>query len=86
MRNGYGASIASPYSVRARATAPVATPIRWDELETARPDGWTISTMHEGPEPTTPEPQALQVDAIISAAQQQGVDLDTQIDRFGRER
>jgi bifunctional non-homologous end joining protein LigD len=35
MRNGYGATAVSPYAVRALPTAPVATPISWEEL-TAR--------------------------------------------------
>jgi len=37
LRNGLGATAIAPYSPRAREGAPVATPIRWDEL--ARIDG-----------------------------------------------
>jgi len=33
MRNSYAQTVAAPYSVRARAGAPVATPLAWDELE-----------------------------------------------------
>ena len=33
MRNGYGAHAVAPYSVRARAAAPVAMPIAWSEVE-----------------------------------------------------
>ena len=33
LRNGEGATAVGPYSLRARANAPVATPIGWDELE-----------------------------------------------------
>jgi len=32
LRNGEGATAIAPYSIRARANAPVATPIDWDEL------------------------------------------------------
>lgn len=32
LRNGRGATAIAPYSVRAREGAPIATPIRWDEL------------------------------------------------------
>jgi bifunctional non-homologous end joining protein LigD len=44
MRNGYGQTAVSPYAVRARPTAPVATPLAWEELDEpeARPDRWTI--------------------------------------------
>ncbi|ORA20650.1 non-homologous end-joining DNA ligase [Mycobacterium arosiense] len=33
MRNAYAQTAVAPYSVRARAGAPVATPLRWDELD-----------------------------------------------------
>jgi bifunctional non-homologous end joining protein LigD len=33
MRNAYAQTVVAPYSVRARPGAPVATPLRWDELE-----------------------------------------------------
>ena len=33
MRNAYAQTVAAPYSVRARPGAPVATPLRWEELE-----------------------------------------------------
>jgi bifunctional non-homologous end joining protein LigD len=46
-RNGWAQTAVSPYSVRPRAGAPVATPITWDELDDPdlRPDGWTIATV-----------------------------------------
>jgi len=39
----------APYSVRPRANAPVATPLRWDELDDpdARPDLWTLASVPE---------------------------------------
>lgn len=33
LRNGYGATAVAPYAVRALPSAPVATPISWQELE-----------------------------------------------------
>jgi bifunctional non-homologous end joining protein LigD len=46
LRNAYGATSVAPYSVRARAGAPVATPISWDELrEGASPRDWTLKSI-----------------------------------------
>jgi bifunctional non-homologous end joining protein LigD len=47
MRNAYAQTAVAPYSVRARPQAPVATPLRWDELsETSMsPDRWTLRTL-----------------------------------------
>jgi len=44
MRNTYAHTAVAPYSVRARPEAPVATPLRWEDLgsTTLRPDGFTI--------------------------------------------
>ena len=44
MRNAYAQTAVAPYSVRARAGAPVATPLEWDELEGRglRADRFTI--------------------------------------------
>lgn len=46
-RNAYAQHAVAPYTVRARSSAPVATPLRWEELgdRTLRPDGWTITTI-----------------------------------------
>jgi bifunctional non-homologous end joining protein LigD len=45
----WGHTAVAPYSVRARAGAPVATPLRWEELHDPglRPDGWTLRTVPE---------------------------------------
>jgi bifunctional non-homologous end joining protein LigD len=44
MRNAYAQTAVAPYSVRARAGAPVATPLEWDELDSRgmRADRFTI--------------------------------------------
>lgn len=44
MRNAYAQTAVAPYSVRARADAPVATPPEWDELSNRglRADRFTI--------------------------------------------
>ena len=46
-RNAYGQHAVAPYAVRARPGAPVATPLRWEELddEGLDPQGWTIRTI-----------------------------------------
>jgi bifunctional non-homologous end joining protein LigD len=47
LRNGYAQHAVAVYSVRARATAPVATPVQWDELSDRRlsPQRWTVKTI-----------------------------------------
>lgn len=47
MRNAYAQTVVPPYAVRAKPQAPVATPIRWDELSDSRlrPDRWTTRTL-----------------------------------------
>ena len=46
-RNAYGQHAVAPYAVRPRPSAPVATPLRWEELDDPRlaPDGWTVPTL-----------------------------------------
>lgn len=44
-QNAGGKTIASVYSVRPRAGAPVSTPILWDEVGEARPGDFTIETI-----------------------------------------
>lgn len=46
-RNTYGQTTVAPYSVRALPGAPVATPLRWEELsdDALRPGGWTLRTL-----------------------------------------
>lgn len=45
LRNAHGQNAIPPYAVRARPGAPVATPLEWEELGTAVPDGCTIRTI-----------------------------------------
>jgi bifunctional non-homologous end joining protein LigD len=46
-RNAYAQHAVAPYAVRAREDAPVATPLRWEELgeRALRPDRWTVGTI-----------------------------------------
>jgi bifunctional non-homologous end joining protein LigD len=47
MRNAYAQTVVAPYSVRARPGAPVATPLRWQELEdpSLTPHRFTLRTV-----------------------------------------
>lgn len=45
LRNSYAQTTVAPYGVRALPSAPVATPIAWDELRQSEPRAWTVSNM-----------------------------------------
>jgi bifunctional non-homologous end joining protein LigD len=46
LRNGRGATAIGSYSTRAREGAPVAVPVRWDELDRGlRPDQYTVGNV-----------------------------------------
>jgi bifunctional non-homologous end joining protein LigD len=46
LRNGRGATAIGAYSARARAGAPVATPLFWEEVERGvKPDAFTVETV-----------------------------------------
>ncbi len=47
LRNSYGATSVSPYALRAKPDAPVATPIHWDELENVRPQRFTLTNIFD---------------------------------------
>jgi bifunctional non-homologous end joining protein LigD len=46
-RNAYAHTSVAPFAVRARAGAPVATPLHWAELDdgATRPDRWTVDSV-----------------------------------------
>lgn len=44
-RNAYGQTFIAPYSLRARAGASAATPLDFDELGKAEPDGWPLDKL-----------------------------------------
>lgn len=44
-RNAYAQSFAAPYTLRAAAGAPVATPMTWDELGRVGPQKWNIGNI-----------------------------------------
>jgi bifunctional non-homologous end joining protein LigD len=48
-RNAYAQHAVAPYAVRAKPGAPVATPLRWDELgsKSLRPNSWTLRSIGE---------------------------------------
>lgn len=42
LRNSYGQTVVAPYSLRAKDSAPVATPITWDELGDVEPQTYNL--------------------------------------------
>lgn len=85
LRNAPTATVVVPFSLRPRSGAPVAVPVAWDELPTARPDGWRIDSIDDRLEMNTDVGQfVVPVDDIVAAAKDAGVDLETPHDRFGR--
>jgi len=88
LRNHPGASVVAPFSLRPRPTASLSMPVTWDELSQVEPAQWTIRNVENrlGSLPTWPRPSALPDEEIESAAREAGVDLETEFDRFGRER
>jgi len=88
MRNGRGATVVAPWSLRARPGAPVAVPLTWDELDATAPDTFRINDAMDrvdtllGLAPVDPRPIVSAARRMIEGA---GVEL-VQIDRFGRRR
>lgn len=65
LRNAVPATSIVPYSLRVRATAPMATPLSWDELGSVRP---ADITLHTAPERLrTPDPWSRAMAAPIDA-------------------
>jgi bifunctional non-homologous end joining protein LigD len=67
----WGHTAVAPYSVRARPTAPVATPIAWDELDdpSLDPQGWTLHTLPQRLEQRGGDPWAAIGDHAKGLAQ-----------------
>ncbi len=85
LRNGPTATVVVPFSLRPRPGAPVAVPLSWDELADARPDGWRIGDLADRLEMAMkPTRQRIGIDAIVEVARTEGVDLESEFDRFGR--
>ena len=67
LRNSPRQTAVAPYSVRARGTAPVATPMDWSELPGTDPQRWTVRSLRrrlaqrEDPWETEPELTDLRV-------------------------
>jgi bifunctional non-homologous end joining protein LigD len=88
LRNRWAQTRVAPWSLRPRPRAPVAMPIAWEELASARPDGWTLRSVEERlagtPPLPTPVSPAGPLAAVEEAAARLGVSADEPIDRFGR--
>jgi bifunctional non-homologous end joining protein LigD len=86
LRNGPTATVVAPFSLRPRPGAPMAVPVRWDELDAARPDQWRLGDDIADRVAAVPclVGQRLPVGDIVEQARSAGVDLDTPHDRFGR--
>jgi bifunctional non-homologous end joining protein LigD len=85
LRNNPTATVVTPFSLRPKPTAPVAVPLRWDEVDSVMPDRWTLTDLGDRLDlDVTIEPQRPPVDDIVDRARSEGVDLDSPFDRFGR--
>ena len=84
LRNRWAQSIACPYSVRSRPAPTLAVPLRWVELGSAIPSGWHIDTIADrmADPPPLPVRTRLDVDAVVAAAEDAGIDSDRHHDRF----
>ncbi len=85
LRNVPGATTVVPFSLRPRPTAPVAVPVTWKEVDSVRPDSWTLGSLEDRIELSVDiSPQTLPTSDILERARAEGVDLDSNFDRFGR--
>lgn len=84
LRNRRAQSIVCPWSLRVTPTATVATPLAWGELAEADPAGWNIRTALDRPPMDQADSQSIDAAAIVTAARDAGVDVDSEFDRFGR--
>jgi bifunctional non-homologous end joining protein LigD len=85
LRNGQISTVVVPFSLRPRANAPVAVPLWWEEVASARPDQWTLTDLGDRLDvDSAPSSQVVPVAEIVEAAIAAGVDIDSPHDRFGR--
>lgn len=85
LRNRWAQSIVCPWSVRVTTVATVAVPIEWDEVSQVRPDEWDLRTALDRPDLGPPANGDIDADRIVAIARDEGVDLDSEFDRFGRD-
>jgi bifunctional non-homologous end joining protein LigD len=88
MRNNPGATVVAPYSVRARARASVAAPLRWEEIDAHAPDAFTMDDVDRLLDRSDPladlasaQDAAPFVSAVDTAFERAGLVLET-FDRF----
>jgi len=75
LRNTASATVVAPFSLRPRPSAPVAVPLRWEELADATPDGWTLTSLGERLDvPLLSPGQALPLEPILEAAHRANID------------
>jgi bifunctional non-homologous end joining protein LigD len=88
LRNGFGATGVSPYSLRPRDRAPIAMPIAWGELEETEPSQFKLRAdldrLQADPwHNATPFDLTDAIAAVDLLIEEQAVELP-EFDRFGR--
>ncbi|MGQ0849855.1 MAG: non-homologous end-joining DNA ligase [Actinomycetota bacterium] len=88
LRNHFGATGVSPYSLRPKASAPIAMPIKWTSLGKVVPNQFNIrdAAKHlsrDSWEDIEPQDIAAAVTAFESLIREKSIELPT-FDRFGR--
>jgi bifunctional non-homologous end joining protein LigD len=89
MRNNPGATVVTPYSVRARPRASVAAPLHWEEIDQHAPDAFTmddVDRLRERSDPLADLAASKQdaepfVSSVDAAFERSGLVLET-FDRF----
>lgn len=86
LRNGWAQSAVCPWSLRPRDGAPVAMPLRWDELDSTDPRTWDLGSAPSRLGAGDPWPAAGRLDPepVLALADDHDVDADEPFDRFGR--